>query len=136
MTVADKQIPEILPSPYVAGLLCRCPRCGKGRLFDGFLTLRSSCEACGQDFAFADAGDGPAIFVIMIAGAIMVGAALVTEVKYQPPFWVGPCIAVGAIDIGGDALAAQRTQEPSHRVAVSSQGVGRAAPVESRRVII
>jgi uncharacterized protein (DUF983 family) len=88
MTVADKQIPEILPSPYVTGLLCRCPRCGKGRLFDGFLTLRSSCEACGQDFAFADAGDGPAIFVIMIAGAIVVGAALVTEVKYQPPFWV------------------------------------------------
>ncbi len=88
MTIADKQVPEILPSPYVTGLLCRCPRCGKGKLFNGFLTLRSSCEVCGQDFAFADAGDGPAVFVIMIAGAIVVGAALVTEVKYQPPFWV------------------------------------------------
>jgi uncharacterized protein (DUF983 family) len=40
------------------------------------------------DFTFADAGDGPAIFVIMIAGAIVVGAALITEVKYQPPYWV------------------------------------------------
>jgi uncharacterized protein (DUF983 family) len=57
-------------------------------LFDGFLTLKSNCHACGLDFSFADAGDGPAIFVIMIAGAIVVGAALVTEVKYQPPYWL------------------------------------------------
>ena len=50
--------------------------------------MKSRCEVCGLDFSFADAGDGPAIFVIMIAGAIVVGAALVTEVKYQPPYWV------------------------------------------------
>lgn len=87
MIISDEQIP-IPPSPYLAGLLCRCPRCGKGKLFDGFLRLNSNCNVCGLDFAFADAGDGPAIFVIMIAGAIVVGAALVTEVKYQPPFWV------------------------------------------------
>jgi uncharacterized protein (DUF983 family) len=88
MKVSDKQVPENAPSPYLAGLLCRCPRCGKGKLFDGFLTLKSSCDVCGLDFNFADAGEGPAIFVIMIAGAIVVGAALVTEVKYQPPYWL------------------------------------------------
>jgi|SRR6185312_3518226 len=76
------------PSPHTAGLLCRCPRCGKGKLFEGFLTLKSRCEKCGLDFRFADSGDGPAIFVIMIAGAVVVGAALVVEVKYQPPYWV------------------------------------------------
>jgi len=54
-------------------------------LFDGFLTLKSKCDRCSLNFSFADAGDGPAIFVIMIAGAIVVGAALVIEVKYQPP---------------------------------------------------
>jgi uncharacterized protein (DUF983 family) len=70
------------------GLACRCPRCGKGKLYAGFLTLRPSCEACGLDYAFMDSGDGPAVFVIMIAGAIVVTAALITEVKYQPPFWV------------------------------------------------
>jgi len=75
-------------SPYVAGLLCRCPRCGKGKLYAGFLTLRKNCETCGFDYAFTDSGDGPAVFVIMIAGAIVVTAALITEVKYQPPFWV------------------------------------------------
>jgi uncharacterized protein (DUF983 family) len=88
MEFSDKQISEKTLSPYIAGLLCRCPRCGKGKLFAGFLTLKSKCDVCGLDFSFADAGDGPAIFVIMIAGAIVVGAALVTEVKYQPPYWV------------------------------------------------
>ncbi len=88
MEVDDNQTPGKTPSPYLTGLLCRCPRCGKGKLFDGFLTLKSKCDRCGLDFSFADAGDGPAIFVIMIAGAIVVGAALVIEVKYQPPYRV------------------------------------------------
>lgn len=82
---------DIAPSPRLpirTGLACRCPRCGKGKLFGGFLTLRPRCEVCGLDFAFADSGDGPAVFVILIAGFIVVGCALVTEVLYQPPFWV------------------------------------------------
>lgn len=70
------------------GLACKCPRCGKGKLFSGFLTLRPNCAVCGLDYAFIDAGDGPAIFIIMIAGAIVVASALIVEVKYQPPFWV------------------------------------------------
>ena len=76
------------PSPIVAGLACRCPRCGKGPLFQGFLTLRPRCEACGLDFAFADAGDGPAVFVILFAGFVVVGLALIVEFLYQPPFWL------------------------------------------------
>jgi uncharacterized protein (DUF983 family) len=76
------------PSPYLAGLLCRCPNCGKGHLFTGFLTLRPRCEVCGLDYGFADAGDGPAVFVIMIAGFLVCGAALVIEMRYAPPLWV------------------------------------------------
>lgn len=57
-------------------------------MFANFLGLKPTCEACGLDYAFADAGDGPAVFVIMFAGFVVVGAALVTEVLYQPPFWV------------------------------------------------
>ncbi|MEW6767181.1 MAG: DUF983 domain-containing protein [Pseudomonadota bacterium] len=75
-------------SPYFAGLGCRCPRCGKGKLYDGYLTLRPRCESCGLDYSFMDSGDGPAIFIIMIAGFIVVGAALIVEIKYQPPFWL------------------------------------------------
>ena len=71
-----------------AGLRCRCPRCGKGKLFAGFLTLRPRCEVCGLDYGFADSGDGPAVFIMFLAGAIVVGAALVTEILFHPPYWV------------------------------------------------
>jgi uncharacterized protein (DUF983 family) len=74
--------------PIGRGLRGRCPRCGEGRLFQGFLTLRPACEHCDLDFDFADAGDGPAVFVILIGGALVVFAALLTEVVYQPPYWV------------------------------------------------
>ena len=70
------------------GLRGRCPRCGEGLLFEGFLKLRPACDRCGLDFGFADAGDGPAVFVIFIGGAIVVAAALITEVVYQPPYWL------------------------------------------------
>ena len=75
-------------SPYETGLGCRCPRCGQGRLFSGYLTTAPRCEVCGLDYGFIDAGDGPAVFVILIVGFVVVGAALLTEVAYQPPYWV------------------------------------------------
>jgi uncharacterized protein (DUF983 family) len=75
-------------SPLYTGLMCRCPRCGRGKLFRGFLTLRQDCEACGLDYSFSDAGDGPAVFVILFAGLVVVACALIVEVAYQPPFWV------------------------------------------------
>lgn len=74
--------------PIRAGLQGRCPRCGEGRLFSGFLSVGRECGNCGLDYSFADAGDGPAVFVILIGGAIVVGAALITEVVYQPPYWL------------------------------------------------
>lgn len=83
----DKAIwPPVDPIP--AGLRGRCPRCGEGRLFDGFLTVGKSCTNCGLDYSYADAGDGPAVFVILIIGFIMVGLALWTEVNLSPPLWV------------------------------------------------
>jgi uncharacterized protein (DUF983 family) len=84
----DNQTVPTLTESALRGIACKCPRCGKGNVYSGFLTLRPSCESCGLDFAFMDSGDGPAIFMIMIAGAIVVGAALIVEVKYQPPFWL------------------------------------------------
>jgi len=75
-------------SPYSAGLRGRCPRCGEGHLFKGYLDLASGCERCGLDYSFADAGDGPAVFVILIAGFAVVGAALVVEMTWRPSYWV------------------------------------------------
>ena len=85
--------------PIGRGLRGRCPRCGEGHLFQGFLALRPRCEHCGLDFGFADAGDGPAVFVILFAGFVVVGAALIVEALYRPPYWLhallwGPLILI------------------------------------------
>ncbi|TIX74285.1 MAG: DUF983 domain-containing protein, partial [Mesorhizobium sp.] len=65
--------------PISAGLHGRCPRCGKGPLFSGFLTVGKRCANCGLDYSYADAGDGPAVFVILIIGFTIVGLALWME---------------------------------------------------------
>jgi uncharacterized protein (DUF983 family) len=70
------------------GLTGRCPRCGEGSLFSGFLKVAPRCDKCGLDYSFADAADGPAFFVMSISGFIVVIAALVVEVLYQPPYWL------------------------------------------------
>jgi len=69
-------------------LYCRCPRCGAGGLFDGYIAIRKNCPACGLDNAMFDAGDGPAVFGILIVGAIVCALALWTEFTFQPPLWV------------------------------------------------
>ena len=83
-------VPAPIPLSHtiLRGLACKCPRCGKGKLFAGFIDLKPSCDSCGLDYAFIDVGDGASVFLIMIAGALVVGCALVVEVKYQPPFWL------------------------------------------------
>jgi uncharacterized protein (DUF983 family) len=77
-----------LGSAISRGLRGRCPQCGEGALFSGFLTMRPRCESCGLDYGFADAGDGPAIFVILLGGFVVVFAALIVEILYRPPFWL------------------------------------------------
>jgi uncharacterized protein (DUF983 family) len=74
--------------PIAAGLKGHCPRCGEGRLFSGFLTVAPRCGNCRLDYSFADAGDGPAVFVILIIGFIVVGLALWMEVSLNPPLWL------------------------------------------------
>lgn len=75
-------------SPYHTGIRGLCPRCGQGRLFTGFINVAPKCEVCGLDFAFADAGDGPAVFVTLLAGFVVMGLALWTVVVYEPPMWL------------------------------------------------
>ena len=77
-----------LASTLAAGLAGRCPACGRGKLFSGYLTLAPRCNVCGLDYSFAEAGDGPAVFVILITGFIVVGAALFVEMAYAPPYWL------------------------------------------------
>ena len=71
-----------------AGLLCRCPRCGRGPLFSGFLKVVDRCEACGFDFTRLNTGDGAAIFIMQIAGGIVVFGALFAMIAWDPPIWL------------------------------------------------
>jgi len=68
-------------SPLAAALGCKCPRCGRGALFKGFLTVADRCTACDLDLSEVDSGDGPAVFLIFILGftvvpGLVVGLAL------------------------------------------------------------
>jgi uncharacterized protein (DUF983 family) len=82
------------------GLLGRCPRCGKGRLFDGFLALAPSCDQCGLDYGFADPADGPAFFVMMTAAVPITAFAVWLELSYNPPFWVHLVLTLPLLLIG------------------------------------
>ncbi|NTJ42774.1 DUF983 domain-containing protein [Agrobacterium larrymoorei] len=73
--------------PVKVGLQGCCPRCGRGKLFDGFLKLKPQCTACGLDYTFADAGDGPAVFVMMIMGFLILGLALWFDATFALPLW-------------------------------------------------
>lgn len=75
-------------SPISAGLRCRCPACGEGPVFKSYLELAPYCTACGADFSKADAGDGPAFFVMFLLGIIMMPPVLLLQAVFAPPVWV------------------------------------------------
>lgn len=87
-----------------AGLFCRCPRCGQAPLYDGLLTIRERCAECGLDLRAQDAGDGPAVFVILILGFIVVGLAALLEIKFEPPLWVHILLWPGIIVAGAISM--------------------------------
>jgi len=93
--MTDKRYPPI--SPVRTGFTGRCPRCGRGKLFQGFLTLPGQCDQCGLDYGPFDSGDGPAVFVILIAGALIVAMAFWVEMRFHPPYWLQLTIWIPAI---------------------------------------
>lgn len=76
------------PSPHIAALKGRCPNCGEGRLYAGYLKLNDKCDHCGIDLAGFDQADGPAVFVMFIVGFLVVIPMLIVELSFQPPYWV------------------------------------------------
>lgn len=90
--MSDNYYPAV--SPLKTGIAGKCPRCGRGNLFDGYLTVASKCTSCGLSFEFADGGDGAAWFVMLFVSIVGVGSILGIEVAYSPAFWVHALIAV------------------------------------------
>ena len=79
---------DSLVSPFSAGFRCVCPRCGEGDLYSGFLKVAPRCESCGLDLAFADSGDGPAVFVIFAVAPIVIILAFIVEALFHPAPWM------------------------------------------------
>jgi uncharacterized protein (DUF983 family) len=99
--------PLLTRSPLAAAIAGDCPRCGQRTLFAGWVKFAPQCSSCGLDFDSFNVGDGPAAFLILIVGAIVVVAALVLDAMAEPPWWVHlvwiPVTA--ALTIGGLRLA-------------------------------
>lgn len=86
-------------SPYAAGFGGKCPRCGQGALFKSFLGLKDRCEVCDLDYSKADAGDGPAVFIMFIVGFVAVAVAFIARFV-----WFAPIVTSFLIS-GGVAIA-------------------------------
>lgn len=97
LSVTDKQEARFVDAqgriwpkldPHKTGPFGRCPRCGQGHIFQGFLKIRAECEVCGLDYSFAEPADGPAFFVQMFTCIPAVLWILLLEIFASPPLWV------------------------------------------------
>ena len=75
-------------SPVDVALRGACRRCGQGKLFRGLLGVIDRCQVCDLDLRGNDAGDGPAVFVILGLGAIIMMLVFWVEFRFEPPWWV------------------------------------------------
>ena len=108
------------PSLLHVALACRCPRCGEGRLFRNLLEVRARCDTCGLDLREHDAGDGAAVGVILVLGAIVVALAFWVEFRFSPPLWLHavlwPVVTIPlAVALMRPAKAALVAQQYRHR---------------------
>lgn len=106
---------------WSVGMQCRCPRCGQGKLFRGFLTLAPSCESCGLSYAFADPADGPAFFVMMTMAIPVTAFGIWFELAYEPPIWAHLVLTVPIL-----LLACIPILKPIKGLLVASQYMNRA----------
>ena len=76
------------------GLLGRCPACGKGKIFNGFLKVAAHCHECGAPLGLARADDAPPYFTILIVGHIVIPLLFVVDRAEQLPLWIMSAIFV------------------------------------------
>ena len=91
------QKPNNFRQDIYTALLCTCPHCAKGSLYTSrySFSLNEKCDSCGFPIAKNDSADGPAVFLLFIIMAIVIPAALIVDVMYQPPIWVHAVLWTG-----------------------------------------
>ena len=113
-----------------AALFGLCPRCGAKTLFQGPVKFADNCKSCDLDLSRFNVGDGPAAFLTLIIGAVLVGLALWLDAAVRPPFWVHAVIwipfTIGAVLLGlrvskAWLLAAEYQNKAQEAVAAPSE---------------
>ena len=112
-------------STLKTGLACRCPRCGKGALFKGYLTLRTECPECGLGYGFADPADGPAFFVMTAVGLVGMILLMAFDFIVHPPIWVHAVVTLPIL-----VAMCMGCLRPFKAWLVAEQYVHKAAPPE------
>ena len=112
-------------STLKTGLACRCPRCGKGALFTGYLTLRTECPECGLSYGFADPADGPAFFVMTAVGVVGMILLMAFDFIVHPPIWVHAVVTLPIL-----VAMCMGCLRPFKAWLVAEQYVHKAAPPE------
>ena len=80
------------------GALGRCPACGKGKLFTGYLTVNDHCSNCGQELHHHRADDGPAYLTILIVGHLLAPLLMFVFVRYRPePLTMMTVFSIGTV---------------------------------------
>jgi uncharacterized protein (DUF983 family) len=96
----DRSVPlNPWPMPTLAtaigrGLLGRCPACGKGKIFNGFLKVAAECHECGAPLGLARADDAPPYFTILVVGHIVIPLLFVVDRAEHLPDWMMTAIFV------------------------------------------
>ncbi|MGB3313758.1 MAG: DUF983 domain-containing protein [Albidovulum sp.] len=100
--MTDTALPDDDDRPMRPAMLCgwrrRCPNCGKGAMFSGYLKVRDCCAACGEDLHHHRADDGPAYLTILIVGHLMAPLIMWAFVKFRPdPLVLSSVFAFGCV---------------------------------------
>lgn len=121
----------VAPTPAQVALKGLCPRCGAATLFAGRIKFADRCAACGLDIAAFNVDDGPAAFLTLILGTIIVIMAITLELTLHPPLIVHMLVwlpvtalgVVGSLRIAKGALAAleYRTAAREGRIMEASE---------------
>ena len=112
--MAEPESPPVRPAPALVAFKGLCPRCGAATLFAGPTRFAERCRACGLDFTRFNVGDGPAAFLTLIVGGLLVGVAVTLQLTIEPPLWLLALILIplatvavmGALRIAKAALLA------------------------------
>jgi len=80
------------------GFRQRCPACGQGRLFDGYLKVVDTCPVCEEDLSHQRADDGPAYLTILVVGHLMAPIIHVGFVQFRPePLVMATVLTITAV---------------------------------------